>query len=316
MWAQSRKLIFQQPKMGSMFTIQVWSSDSLKAAAAARQAFAMVDSLNEIFSDYNPDSELSKLSRTAGSNTSVNVSPALWDILTLSKEAWQKSGGWFDVTIGQSALLWRQSRKEKKLPSPEPLKKARMTVGADFMILNKDQQTVQLKKPGTKLDLGGIGKGYAAQRMLEIMQKSGFEESLCDAAGNMAIGKSPSGGWKIGVEWPGQRNQLLENWLVLNETAISTSGDVYQSVTIEGKTYSHIVSPKTGLGVTYQRQVTILSKDAAQADWLSTACYLLPVEKALQLAKSEEAEILIIDKQKLGFKTVSSEGFKKLLKEE
>ncbi|MDQ1087996.1 FAD:protein FMN transferase [Siphonobacter sp. SORGH_AS_1065] len=315
-WAQRRKLIFQQPKMGSMFTIQVWSSDSLKAATAASQAFLMVDSLNQVFSDYNPDSELSKLNRTAGSSTEVKVSPALWDILSISKEAWEKSSGWFDVTVGQLTLLWRQSRKEEKLPPVETLKKAIQTVGAESLLLNKAKQTVQLKRPGTKLDLGGIGKGYAAQRMLEMMKKAGFEESLCDAAGNMAIGKNPSGGWKIGVEWPGQRDQLLENWLVLNETAISTSGDVYQSVTINGKTYSHIVSPKNGLGVTYQRQVTILSKDAAHADWLSTACYLLPAEKAMQLAKSERAEILIIDKQKSGFKTIASEGFKKLLKEE
>ncbi|WP_420152286.1 FAD:protein FMN transferase [Siphonobacter sp.] len=314
--AQARKLIFQQPKMGSMFTVQVWTADSVQAAQAATLAFAAVDSLNLIFSDYLPDSELSRLSQTAGSGKAVPVSPALWDILWTSRMAWEKSSKTFDVTVGQLTQLWRQSRKSKQLPSPAVRQKALTTTGTQYLQFDEKNHTIQLKRPGTKLDLGAIGKGYAAQRMLEIMQKAGFEESLCDAAGNMAIGKNPDAGWTVGIELPNQQGELLASWLVLQQMAISTSGDAYQAVRMGGKNYSHIVSPKTGLGVTYQRQVTVLSKDAAQADWLSTACYLLPVPQALKLAESEQSEILILDNQPSGLKTFTSPGFKKFFKEE
>ncbi|MFT4030896.1 MAG: FAD:protein FMN transferase [Siphonobacter sp.] len=314
--AQSKKLVFQEPKMGSMFTIQVWADDSLKASMAARQAFAVADSLNLIFSDYLPDSELNQLNETAGSGQAVSVSPHLWAILEVSKTAWARSKHTFDITVGQLTQLWRKSRKSKELPDKNTLQTALATVGGQYMILNDSDHRVQLQKKGTRLDLGGIGKGYAAQQMLKKMQEAGFEYTLCDAAGNMAIGKHLQQGWKIGVEWPDRKGEIMEKLLPLSQTAISTSGDAYQSVEINGVSYSHIVSPKTGLGVTYHRQTTIVTEDAGRADWLSTACYLLPIQEALRLAESEHAELLILEKEGNYLRTYSTAGFKKWFSEE
>lgn len=307
--AQSKKWVFRQPKMGSLFTVQTWSTDSVAAAGAAARAFRLVDSLNLIFSDYLPESELSRLNATAGSGRFIPVSPALQEILAQSKMAWERSEGTFDVTVGQLTQLWRTSRKSRKLPEPEVLKKALATVGSQYMILKNN--TVSLQRPGTRLDLGAIGKGYAAQRMLEEMERQGFPETLCDAAGNMAIGKSHGAEkWKIGIEIPGTNGELLEKYLPLESEGISTSGDAYQAVIIDGKSYAHIVSPETGLGLGYKRQVTIVARDAATADWLSTACYMLPPEKAIRLAEREKAQVLILENTEKGMKTWSA-GFKK-----
>lgn len=311
---QPRKWVFRQPKMGSMFAVQTWSADSAAAAIAAANAFRLVDSLNLIFSDYLPESELSRLSASAGSGRFVPVSPALWDILSVSKMAWERSEGTFDVTVGQLTQLWRVSRKSHKLPEAEVLKKALATVGSRYLLLKEHR--VRLERPGTRLDLGAIGKGYAAQRMLEAMEKQGFPETLCDAAGNMAIGKSHGGEkWKIGIEIPGTNGELLEKYLPLEAEGISTSGDAYQAVIIDGKSYAHIVSPRTGLGLGYKRQVTIVARDAATADWLSTACYMLPPDKAIRLAASEKAQVLILENTGKGIKTWSS-AFKKFGVEE
>ncbi len=297
--AQPQKFTFQSPKMGATFTIHVYATNTKSAARAADRAFAAVDSLNLIFSDYLATSELSQLSQTAGTGNEVLLSPALFDILQQSKVAYQKSKGAFDISVGTLTQLWRKSRKTKQLPDSITLQKALQTVGFGNVKLNNKQKTCALLQPGTLLDLGGIGKGYAAQVMLKIMQEAGFRQVLCDAAGNMAIGEAPPNrqGWSVGVQLPDAHNKLLDKFLMLKNIAVSTSGDVYQFVEIEGVRYSHIVNPKTGLGLTNQRQVTVVAKHAAQADWLSTACCILPIEQALRLVKKEKATALILEQK-------------------
>lgn len=313
--AQEKKFVFRQPKMGSIFTIQVYTIDSIAAAKTAQKAFAAVDSLNLIFSDYLETSELSTLSTTARTHTWVKVSPALFDILQQSKTAWQKSNGAFDVTVGALSRLWRTTRKKKSLPAESLLQNALNSVGSEHLLLDVKHQTIQLSASQTILDLGGIGKGYAAQRMLEIMQQAGFERALCDAAGNMAIGNAPPqrAGWLIGVSQPNQANKLMDKFLTLKNVAVSTSGDLFQYVDIDGKRYSHIVNPRTGMGLTNRRQVTVISADATQADWLSTACCILSPRKALRLAKREKADILILEILAQQVKYWQSKGWEKWL---
>ncbi|MCY7349676.1 MAG: FAD:protein FMN transferase [Cytophagaceae bacterium] len=290
-----RKFIVQRPMMGSIATVQIYTTDSLAATRAAAKAFAAADSLNLIFSDYLENSELSRLNCTAGSGRWVPVSPALFDILNQSKLAWQVSEGAFDVTVGRLTRLWRQSRKTRRLPAPDTLRKMLATVGGQYLHLAQNPLRAKLDRPGALLDLGGIGKGYAAQVMLEVLQKAGFPQALADASGNMAIGTSPGEGWRIAVQIPTTGFQLADRQLLLQNTTIDTSGDLFQFVEIGGKRYSHILNPKTGLGQTSRRQVTVLSANAAHADWLATACCLLPIKKALALVKQQKAEVLILE---------------------
>lgn len=308
-----RKFVFQQPKMGSLFSVQVYAADSLAAARAADGAFALADSLNASFSDYLENSELNRLARTAGSGRWVPVSPALFQILAESKTAWQRSGGTFDVTVGRLTRLWRQSRKTRQLPAPDTLRRARATVGMAHLRLDSVGRRVRLDRPGVGLDLGGIGKGYAAREMLRFLQKQGFHHALVDAAGNMAAGESRVGGWRVAVQLPVAGQRLTERLLLLQKRAISTSGDVFQFVEISGKRYSHIVNPCTGLGLTTRRQVTVVADDAATADWLSTACCLLPVEKALALLRREGAEGLFLEPVGPRIRVRTTTGFGRFL---
>ncbi|MBC7893003.1 MAG: FAD:protein FMN transferase, partial [Sphingobacteriaceae bacterium] len=224
------------------------------------------------------------------------------------------------VTVGRLTRLWRQTRKTRRLPVPDTLRRALATVGMQHLQLDSVGHQVLLLKPGTRLDLGGIGKGYAAQVMLAFLQKNGFPSALVDAAGNLAIGgEPPSRGdptirqgvlaWRIAVQLPAPGEHLIERQLLLQNVGVSTSGDAFQFVEIGGKRYSHIVSPRTGLGLTTRRQVTVLAADASLADWLSTACCLLSVEKALALVKRMKGEVLMLEPVRNQIQARISPGF-------
>ena len=296
-FSQTKRYRFSEQKMGSEFTILLYHSDSNKAQIAASNAFKIADSLNYSFSDYLINSEVSKLSKTAGTDQWVRVSADLMEIIEKSNYAWIKSKGTFDITVGRLTKLWRKNKKDKKLPNQDSLKIALGTTGMKFVQINKNLGLIKLKKKGTQIDLGGIGKGFAAQKMLDYLKSQNITTALCDAAGNMAIGDAPpdTNGWNIAVQIPNKTQTLLNQMLQITNRSISTSGDLYQYFEVNKKKYSHIINPKTGLGITSQKQVTIICENATRADWLSTACCILPTKKALNLAKKENAEILIIE---------------------
>ncbi|MES2796078.1 MAG: FAD:protein FMN transferase [Bacteroidota bacterium] len=311
--SQQKKFSFSEQKMGSAFTIIFFDSDTLHAVTIAEKAFKIVDSLNLSFSDYLESSEISKIASLAGNGEWLEVTDDLFAILKESKYAYEKSSGAFDITIGQLTKLWRKAKKEKRLPNDKIINRALVTSGMKYLALDTLAKKVKLLKKGASIDLGGIGKGYAAQKVFDFLQKNNFRRIIVDAAGNMAIGEPPTDNesWKIAIDTP-ERNYLINNkMLMLNNLAISTSGDANQFVEIYGKRYSHILNPKTGLGLQYQRQVTVVCTNAAKADWLSTALTVLPIKKGLILAKKEKAEVLIFEKKGNSFKEILSDGFAK-----
>jgi thiamine biosynthesis lipoprotein len=145
------------------------------------------------------------------------------------------------------------------------------------------------------LDLGGIAKGYTAQQVIDFLKQNGITQALVDAGGDIATTGSPPAakGWTIGINVPETQNDLLPKRIVLHDMAVATSGDVYQYVEHNGKKYSHITDPRTGYGVTSQRNVTVIAKDGATADWLATACSILPINDAKKLATNMHAQLLI-----------------------
>jgi thiamine biosynthesis lipoprotein len=292
---QERKFSFTMPKMGSPFGIVISASDSAQAAAAATKAFLLVDSLNSIFSDYDSTSELSRLSKTAGNGRYCKVSGKLWELMLIAQKAWKKSSGAFDITVGPLSLLWRKARKEHRFPNETEIKAARDLVGSDKIILRPSDSSVLLTRKGMRLDMGGIAKGYIARQTAAFLASQGMQHSLVDAGGDMAMNKAPgkTGGWKIGINVPETTDELLPRRLLLENMAVATSGDIYQYMEHGGKKYSHIIDPRTGYGITLQRNVTVLARDGADADWLATACSVLPVREAILLAQRMGAEVLI-----------------------
>ena len=312
-FSQSEKYTFSQPKMGSPLTITMYASDSSKASYIAKEAYKIVDSLNIIYSDYIENSELNELSKKAGINTFTKVSSALWEMLNLSIKAAQQSKGAYDITIGSIVKLWRKARKEKIFPEENNLKNALKAVGYQSIILDSTTQSVKLLNANTQLDVGGIGKGYVAQVVLNFCKSKGIERVLVDAGGKLAMVTQVDKPWKIGITIPNSE-ELIPLYLRLQNQAVATSGNRYQFVEIGGKKYSHIVNPRTGLGLTHQRNVTAIAPDGATADWLATACSVLSVRRALRLIESmPNCALFMAEMQKGKLKMWQSKRFKPYL---
>ncbi|HKQ39620.1 MAG TPA: FAD:protein FMN transferase [Verrucomicrobiae bacterium] len=269
---------FSKPQMGAPFRIVLYAPDAAAAETAANAAFRRVETLNQIFSDYETDSELNELSRTAGSGKAVPVSNDLWRILLQSQRFSELSDGTFDVTVGPCVNLWRKARRDKKLPDPPRLAAALRAVGYKKLALRK--HTARLLVPDMKLDLGGIAKGYAVDEAMKVLKHNGIRSALVGAAGDIAVSDPPpaKSGWQIEIGSP-------PKILSLSHAAVSTSGDTFQHLEVDGVRYSHIVDPRTGMGITNQVTVSVIARDSTTADALATAISVLGPEKGTALAK-------------------------------
>lgn len=296
---QLKRFQFTENKMGSPFHLIFYCSDSLKAISMADECFAIVDSLNNIFSDYSTTSEVGRLNNES-IFSKYKPSDELFAMLVHSQQAWIKSTKTFDVTIGALTSLWRTMRKANNFPSDTEINKARHLTGFQNLQIDRKSKTITSKMPGLRFDFGGIVKGYAAQRMIDYLRSKNITMALADAGGDIAIGDAPpeQKGWIIGINLPEQDDQVMDKRLELQNCAVATSGDLYQFILHNGKKYSHIIDPRTGYGVTTQRNVTVIANDGAEADWLATACSILPTSKALKLALKENAAFLIATVEK------------------
>jgi thiamine biosynthesis lipoprotein len=266
--------------MGSGVRVVVYARDQAHADRAAKLAFAEVAAVDASMSDYKPESELSRLSAAAGGSPMM-ISAPFFDLLSASHLYSEKSGGAFDVTIAPLVRLWRRSRKEKKLPSPEELSAARALVDYRRLELDPVRQTARLRTAGMGLDLGAIAKGYACDRALVALEAEGITRAMVETSGGYAFGDPPPGkdGWRIQVV------DDEEKVLVLKRCGVATSGDTEQFVEIDGVRYSHIVDPATGLGLTNRAMVTVVAPDGMTADALSTTVSLLGPQRGLELAE-------------------------------
>ena len=283
---QSARFEYSQRHMGTLFRIVLYAPDSIRAGQAARAAFNRVAELNHILSDYEQDSELNQLCRTAGTSQWVPVSRDLWYVLAKSVQISEKTKGAFDITVGPYVQLWRRARRQGTLPPPEALAQARKAVGYKHLKLNKKAHIVLLTVPGMQLDMGAIGKGYAVDEALKVLRKHNIKSALVDGGGNIVVSRSPPNtkGWEInlGITAPTDTTRQLQ--LLLKHQAVATSGDLYQYLDLDSVRYSHILNPFTGLGLTDQSRVTIIARNGLTADWLSTAVSVLGPAQGLALA--------------------------------
>jgi thiamine biosynthesis lipoprotein len=303
---------FAETHMGSTFKVVLYSADAATARQASRAAFARIAALDQALSDYNPDSELMRLCGKAG-GPPVPVSADLFTVLARAQRMSERSGGAFDVTVAPVVRLWRRAGRDKKMPDRERLAQARSLVDYRLVRLDAKARTVQLLKPGMKLDLGGIAKGYASGEAIAVLKTHGIDRALVAGAGDIVVSGPPVGkkGWTIGIAPLDPASKTAGPLLVLTNAAISTAGDTERFVEIGGKRYSHIVDPRTGLGVVDRCTVTVIANDGATADSLDTAAYVLGPERGLELIESEEgAAAFIIRATPSGVKTFQSRRFK------
>ena len=274
---------YAQLHMGVQARLIVYAPNAQLAARAAKAAYSRVAELEDVASDYRPTSELMRLCAKAGQGP-VKVSEELFTLLAHAQEVSRHSDGAFDVTAGPYVQLWRAARKTKQLPSPQALDEASRRVGWRRVKLNPHKRTVELTTPGMRLDLGGIAKGYAGDEALRVLREHGIRSALFEAGGDIVVGAAPPGkkGWA--VEVVGEelaRPRVLE----VTDRGISTSGDTEQFVEIDGVRYSHVVDPRTGLGLTQRYAATVIARDGITSDSLSTAASVLGPHEGKKLVK-------------------------------
>jgi thiamine biosynthesis lipoprotein len=278
---------FTSPHMGTLFSIKLYASNRLSAETAAHAAFTRIAALDDIMSDYQADSELMRLCEQPV-GIPVSVSADLFTVMHKAEKVSELSDGAFDITVGPYVRFWRFARKKKVLPTRAEIATAAKSVGYKKLRLDPHKSTVTLLAPNMRLDLGGIGKGYAADQAMRVLKGRGIDRALVAASGDIAIGDPPPGqrGWKVGISGMTTATNEPPRTLSLHNCGISTSGDTEQSVEIGGVRYSHIVDPSTGLGLTQRIQATIIGPDATTTDGLDTTVSILGIKRGLALVDS------------------------------
>lgn len=281
---------FEQPHMGTLFRIVLYAEGDAAARLASGAAFRRIAELDARLSDYRRDSELNRVVRAAGTGP-VAIGDDLFEVLRVSSAFARRTDGAFDVTAGAITRLWRRARRLSELPDRRELEAAAAVSGHRFMHLDPAARTVRLDRPGVRLDLGGVGKGYAADGALDRLREAGVRRALVVAGGDVAAGDPPPGaaGWDVAIAGRAEQPPIA-----LSRSALSTSGDLEQWLEAGGVRYSHIVDPRTGMALTRRRQVSALAADATTSDMLATAASVMDDEEALRLADGTPGAAILI----------------------
>ncbi|NLJ81324.1 MAG: FAD:protein FMN transferase [Firmicutes bacterium] len=248
------------------------------------RSFQEMERLEGILSRFVPGSDLAQVNAQAGSW--VQVDQALADLLALALEAAEISGGAFDPTIGAVIELWGFGSKEPKVPPASELALALKTV--DYRQVGLDRAENRVRIPvGTVLDLGGIAKGYIVDQTAKMLRANGVKHAIINAGGDLAvIGARPDGNpWRVGVQDPDQPSEI--RWVLpLQEQSVVTSGDYQRFFVEDGKSWHHLLDPKTGYPASGLRSVSVISSNTAYGDALATAIFILGMEKGRQLVQN------------------------------
>jgi thiamine biosynthesis lipoprotein len=258
---ESLRLEKSADAMGSTYSISVYGSDRIRMEAAIDAAFDEVRRLDDLLSNYKPDSEWSQVNRNAARQP-VKVSAELFQLLQQCVEYSRISEGSFDVTVGPLMKVWGFYKGSGHLPHRPEVIAALAKVGYRNIQMNPADGTVRFLRPGVEMDPGGIGKGYAVDRMVEVLKRNGVTSALVagSASSIFGLGAPPDEpkGWQVKIKDPwDQRKTLAEVWL--KDMSLSTSGSYEKFFRAEGKMYAHIMDPRTGYPAQGSVAVSVLA---------------------------------------------------------
>ena len=304
----TQRFEFEEPHMGTLVRLVLYAPDQATASSAARAAFDRVAELDAALSDYRDSSEVSLLARAAG-GPPVAVGPDLFAVLECAQDVARRSGGAFDVTVGPLVRLWRRTLRTGDWPDPEQRAEALLNVGIGKVHLDRVARTVRLDRAGMRIDLGGIAKGYAGDQALRVLRGQQVSSALVAVGGDIVAGDPPPGeaGWVVAIA-PDDETGPQERLLV-RRAAVSTSGDREQWVEHDGERYSHILDPRTGIGLTGRRRATVVAPEGVTADSLATAACVLGPAEAVALVEATPGAAAIV---RAGGETRASRGWSAL----
>ena len=262
----------QRPLMGTLFRVITYVEDEVAGHAAMEEALDRAEDFAERATDYDRRSELNQLTDTRVGEA-VKVSRELYEVIALGVKLAEETEGVFDPTLGPLTHLWRTMRRTGEKPDEEALVAARERCGVEFLKLDDEAQTITVLREGMQLDLGGIAKGFAADLIFDRLKSEGYAMTLVAVAGDLRMGEAPPDkkGWTVGLR---TFHLTPVKTMELSNCAVSTSGDLFQKVEIGGETFSHLIDPRTGMGLTTRRAASVIMPEAKLTDPLATAACL------------------------------------------
>lgn len=287
-----RRFEYSQIHMGVGVRITLYTETEAHAESAAKAAYARFAELEQVMSDYRPTSEI-MVALTKAHQVPVPVSRDLYRVLRRALDVAEASDGAYDPTVGPLVALWREARRMGVLPTPEAIAAAREKVGWRYVLLDPKTRTMRIAKEGVRVDFGGVAKGDACDQAVFVLRNAGVKSASVEAGGDIRFLGSPPGssGWPVTIL--NRRGRML-----LKDKAISTSGDAEQFVEIGGMRYSHIVDPKTGLGLTNRIQASVIANSGLTTDPLATALCVLGEKKGSALLKKYRARAIFVSPSK------------------
>jgi len=282
--------------MGTVVEIAFIGENQEKAEKAALQAFHEVRRIEQLMSPKIETGDVFRINQSAGKEW-VEVSPETLHVVKKSIDISELSEGGFDITVGPLVELWRKAREKGYPPSEKDLKRSLDLVGFRNVLINQGGK-IFLKKGGMSIDLGGIAKGYAVDKVFEKLKKLGYQNLIVNAGGDLRAGGLKFGQpWSIGIQDPRIPDKILAK-VSFTEGAIATSGDYEKYFIYQGKRYHHIFNPRNGLPEEECQSVTIVYKDGMISDAFSTTVFVLGPEKGYSLCQRVGGmDCLIVDKE-------------------
>jgi thiamine biosynthesis lipoprotein len=282
--------------MGTRVSFKIWlgTRDAIEARAAIEAATAEIERIEDIMSEWRPQSEISRFNRAAG--TTVRLSPEFFEVLRRGREVSEATDGSFDVTFHAVGQLW--SFKEGSTPpTAAAIEEKLALVGWQRLVLDAEAGTGRLETPGMMIGLGAIAKGYAVDRAAALLRERGFTDHIIEAGGDTFVsGSKGEKSWMVGVQNPDGPGTV--GALPARDEAVVTSGDYQRFLEHEGKRYSHILDPKTGWPrerSAAPKSVTLVAPNTTDADAFATAVSVMGAAKGMALVEShKEIEAVII----------------------
>jgi FAD:protein FMN transferase len=266
--------------MGTSIYVEVWGEDGAEAEQAIDAVMADMRRIDELMSHYKPESQLSQINARAAQEP-VQVDPELFDLIKLSTHYSIITEGAFDITYASVGHLYDFPHHVK--PTEAQIKQALPGVNWRNMLLDPEQHTVRFEHQGMRIDLGGIGKGYAVDHGIGILQARGIQHALVTAGGDSRIiGDRMGRPWVVGIRNPDDKNKVVTRIPLVN-SAMSTSGDYERYFDENGVRYHHIIDPRTGHSASKVRSATVLGPTATETDGMSKTAFVLGPEKALEI---------------------------------
>ena len=266
--------------MGTRCYVELWADDPVKGNDAIDAVMAELRRIDNLMSHYKPESQLSQINQYANERP-VQVDKELFDLIKLSTHYSQITEGAFDITYASVGYLYDYPRHIR--PTEEQIREKLPSVNWRNMLLDEEHHTVRFEHPGMRIDLGGIGKGYAVDRGIDILKARGIDRALVTAGGDSRIiGDRMGRPWLVAVRHPDNPNKVVTR-IPLSDSAVSTSGDYERYFDEGGVRYHHIIDPRTGHSASKVRSATVLAPTATQTDGMSKTAFVLGPEKALEI---------------------------------